>query len=34
MSLAWNDKDIKIKWPAAKPILSRKDSSGISIKEI
>jgi dTDP-4-dehydrorhamnose 3,5-epimerase len=34
MSLAWNDKSIKIKWPTTKPILSRKDSTGISIKEI
>ena len=34
MSLAWNDKSIKIKWPTTKPILSIKDSTGISIKEI
>jgi len=34
MSLAWNDKNIKIKWPTEKPILSIKDSTGISIKEI
>jgi dTDP-4-dehydrorhamnose 3,5-epimerase len=34
ISLAWNDKNIKIKWPTAKPILSIKDSTGISIKEI
>ena len=34
MSLAWNDKHIKIKWPTSKPILSQKDSTGISIKEI
>ena len=34
MSLAWNDKSIKIKWPTRKPILSIKDSTGISIKEI
>ncbi len=34
MSLAWNDKNIKIKWPTKKPILSIKDSTGISIKEI
>jgi len=33
-SLAWNDKDIKIKWPTKKPILSIRDSTGISIKEI
>jgi len=34
MSLSWNDKSIKIKWPTTKPILSIKDSTGISIKEI
>jgi len=34
MSLAWNDKSIKIKWPTTKPVLSIKDSTGISIKEI
>jgi dTDP-4-dehydrorhamnose 3,5-epimerase len=34
MSLAWNDENIKIKWPSMKPILSTKDSMGISIKEV
>jgi dTDP-4-dehydrorhamnose 3,5-epimerase len=34
MSLSWNDKDIKIKWPCAKPILSKKDSEGLNFKEI
>ena len=34
ISLAWNDENVKIKWPTTKPILSKKDSSGISIKEI
>lgn len=34
ISLAWDDKDIKIKWPTKKPILSIKDSTGICIKEI
>ena len=28
--LNWNDKDLKIKWPIKKPILSIKDSLGIS----
>ena len=34
MSLAWNDKSIKIKWPTTKPILSIKESTGITNKEI
>jgi dTDP-4-dehydrorhamnose 3,5-epimerase len=33
ISLFWNDKDLKIKWPVKKPILSLKDKNGISIKE-
>ena len=30
VTLKWNDKDLKIKWPIKKPILSIKDSLGIS----
>ena len=31
VTLKWNDKDLKIKWPIKKPILSKKDNSGISL---
>ena len=30
-TLAWNDKDLKIKWPIKKPILSKKDKKGLSL---
>ena len=30
VTLKWDDKDLKIKWPTKKPILSKKDASGIS----
>ena len=33
ITLKWDDKDLKIKWPTKKPILSKKDSSGISFSE-
>ncbi|MDA9616405.1 dTDP-4-dehydrorhamnose 3,5-epimerase, partial [Candidatus Pelagibacter sp.] len=33
VTLKWDDKDLKIKWPNKKPILSKKDSSGISFSE-
>ena len=33
-SIAWNDKDLKIKWPIKKPILSTKDSNNKSFKEL
>ena len=33
LGILWNDKDLKIKWPIAKPILSKKDSKNISFKE-
>lgn len=32
VGLNWNDKDIKIKWPIKKPILSNKDKNNISLK--
>ena len=32
VGLTWNDKDIKIKWPIKKPILSNKDKNNISLK--
>ena len=31
-SIAWNDKDLKIKWPIKKPILSKKDSNNKTFK--
>ena len=31
--ILWNDKDLNIKWPIKKPILSKKDKSNISFKE-
>ena len=33
LGIIWNDKDINIKWPLKKPILSNKDRSNISLKE-
>lgn len=33
-TLKWNDEDINIKWPVKKPILSKKDSLGLSLKKI
>ena len=32
-SLKWNDKNLNIKWPIKKPILSKKDSEGIDFLE-
>jgi dTDP-4-dehydrorhamnose 3,5-epimerase len=33
IGILWNDKDLKVKWPIKKPILSDKDSINISFKE-
>ena len=33
ITLKWNDKDLNIKWPIKKPILSKKDSLGTSFLE-
>jgi dTDP-4-dehydrorhamnose 3,5-epimerase len=33
IGILWNDKDLKIKWPIKKPILSDKDSKNFSFKE-
>ena len=33
IGILWNDKDLKIKWPVKKPILSKKDSQNISFEE-
>lgn len=31
--ILWNDKDIKIKWPIKKPIISEKDKNNLSFKK-
>ena len=33
VGIIWNDKDLKIKWPIKKPILSEKDSKNISFEK-
>ena len=33
VTLKWNDKDLKIKWPIKKPILSKKDRLGIALSD-
>lgn len=33
-TLLWNDKNINIKWPSLSPILSDKDSAGMTLQEI
>ena len=33
VGLIWNDKNLKIKWPAKMPIISQKDKKNISFKE-
>jgi len=33
MTLKWNDKDLNIKWPTKKPILSKKDHLGIALSD-
>ena len=33
IGILWNDKNLKIKWPIKKPILSEKDSKNISFEE-
>jgi dTDP-4-dehydrorhamnose 3,5-epimerase len=32
-TIKWNDKSINIKWPIKNPILSRKDSDGIDLRQ-
>ena len=34
ISISWDDKDIKIKWPIKKPILSKRDSNSKPFKEL
>ena len=33
VGILWNDKDLKIKWPISKPIISKKDLKNISFQE-
>ena len=33
VTIKWNDKKLNIKWPIKKPVLSKKDSSGINFLE-
>ena len=33
IGLIWNDKDLKIKWPIKKPLISKKDKYNITFKE-
>ena len=33
IGILWDDKDLNIRWPIKKPILSKKDSKNISFKE-
>ena len=33
LSIKYNDKDLKIKWPTSKPIVSKKDLKAITYKE-
>ncbi len=34
VTIKWNDKNLKIKWPIKKPILSKKDRNGINFLEL
>ena len=34
VGLKWNDKNLKIKWPIKKPILSKKDKKALSLENI
>ena len=34
ITISWNDKDINIKWPIKKPILSAKDKDGLSLNDL
>ena len=33
VGIKWNDKDLNIKWPCKKPIISKKDNQGINLEE-
>ena len=32
IGILWNDKDLKIKWPVSKPLVSKKDKNNITFK--
>ena len=32
VTIKWNDKDLSIKWPKSKKIISKKDLNGIELK--
>ena len=32
LGILWNDKDLKIKWPLKKPIVSKKDKNNLTFK--
>tara|TARA_B100000767_G_scaffold272719_1_gene301065 strand:+ start:626 stop:1150 length:525 start_codon:yes stop_codon:yes gene_type:complete len=34
ISLNWKDEDLNIAWPCTKPIISKKDSKGIALKQL
>ena len=34
ITIKWDDKDLKIKWPTKKPILSKKDKQGIPFAKV
>ena len=31
--IRWNDRDLKIKWPTKKPIITKKDNTNLTLKE-
>ena len=33
VGILWNDKNLKIKWPTKKPLVSKKDKKNLSFKE-
>ena len=33
IGILWNDKNLKIKWPTKKPVLSKKDKKNITFNE-
>ena|SRR5437667_46137 len=33
VSLRWNDPDVGIEWPVKNPLLSKRDSQGVALKE-
>ena len=33
VGILWNDKNLKIKWPTKKPIISKKDKNNLTFKD-